>query len=193
MKKFLQKTWVFFLFLEILTCKANWEKGDIKYLPKDWDAINATSQKGEIVSLSSLRGTFKVLYFGFSHCPDMCPMALTNLSNAISLMGEKAPPFRVVFLSLDPERDTPEMLQKYAKMFPENQMLALTPSESEMQTLMNIFGIYREKKSSGKGYTIEHSNFLFLIGKETEQIATFLGDMPTKDLSEQLLYLIPKK
>lgn len=184
---------LFFTLISFSFCKKNIETGDIKYLPEDWDKINVIDKEGKTVSLTSLRGKYKIIYFGFSHCPDMCPAALSYLSKSIELLNQKYLPFHLVFISLDPERDTPEMLQKYAKMFPNHDLQAFTPTEADMKKLLDIFGIYREKKDAAKGYTIDHSNFFFVLGHTNEQIATILGNTPPEELTKQIKELIPNQ
>jgi protein SCO1/2 len=189
----LKKKLLYFLVLFFFTfCKVNEQKGDIKYLPENWDKFEGINQEGQKISLTSFRGKYKIIYFGFSHCPDMCPKALSNLAKAIELLDKKNLSFQVIFISLDPKRDTPEMLKRYVKMFPENTMQAITFSQTDMQKLLEIFGVFREeKKIEEEEYTIDHSNFLFFLGKTNEQIATVFGSTSPQELAQQIQELIP--
>jgi protein SCO1/2 len=189
----LKKKLLYFLVLFFFTfCKVNEQKGDIKYLPENWDKFEGINQEGQKISLTSFRGKYKIIYFGFSHCPDMCPKALSNLAKAIELLDKKNLSFQVIFISLDPKRDTPEMLKRYVKMFPENTMQAITFSQTDMQKLLEIFGVFREeKKIEEEEYTIDHSNFLFFLGKTNEQIATVFGSTSPQELAKQIQELIP--
>ncbi len=191
----MQKKLLYFLILFFFTfCNVNEQKGDIKYLPENWDKFEGINQEGQKISLTSFRGKYKIIYFGFSHCPDMCPKALSNLAKAIELLDKKNLSFQVIFISLDPKRDTPEMLQRYVKMFPENTMQAITFSKTDMQKLLEIFGVFREeKKLEEDEYTIDHSNFLFFLGKTNEQIATVFGSTSPQELAKQIQELIPIK
>lgn len=189
----MKKKLLYFLVLFFFTfCKVNEQKGDIKYLPENWDKFEGINQEGQKISLTSFRGKYKIIYFGFSHCPDMCPKALSNLAKAIELLDKKNLSFQVIFISLDPKRDTPEMLKRYVKMFPENTMQAITFSQTDMQKLLEIFGVFREeKKIEEEEYTIDHSNFLFFLGKTNEQIATVFGSTSPQELAKQIQELIP--
>ena len=189
----MKKKLLYFLVLFFFTfCKVNEQKGDIKYLPENWDKFEGINQEGQKISLTSFRGKYKIIYFGFSHCPDMCPKALSNLAKAIELLDKKNLSFQVIFISLDPKRDTPEMLKRYVKMFPENNMQAITFSQTDMQKLLEIFGVFREeKKIEEEEYTIDHSNFLFFLGKTNEQIATVFGSTSPQELAKQIQELIP--
>lgn len=125
------------------------------------------SSKGR-VSLSSLRGKVVPLYFGFASCPDVCPTSLGLLSGALRQLSEaEQQQMQPIFVSVDPERDTPEILEQYANAFYPG-MLGLT---SDKETIDDVTWKYRAlykkvpMENSAMGYTIDHSSTIYVIGK----------------------------
>jgi protein SCO1/2 len=182
-------TFILFAILFVLGCKKKLE-GDIRYLPDDWDNLQFVDANGKEFLLSSLRGKHKAIYFGFSHCPDMCPLALNNLSLALQILGPKANQLESVFITLDPTRDSPDQMKRYQEMFKGKKFIALTPNEDTLQKLFTTFNIRREKKGKGENYTFDHSNFIFLIGEKNEQIATYPGSTKPETLAKEFRGLL---
>ncbi|MCC6447987.1 MAG: SCO family protein [Chitinophagaceae bacterium] len=181
---------VFLLLTFLISCKKKYE-GDVRYLPEDWDNVTLVDSNNQSFSLSNLRGKHKVIYFGFSHCPDMCPMALTNLSQALLILGPKANKLESVFITLDPDRDSPDQMKRYIEMFKGQKFIALTPTNDSLDKLFATFNIRREKKENGNSYTFDHSNFIFFIGEKNEQIATYPGSTTPETLAKELRELLP--
>ncbi|MCB1178377.1 MAG: SCO family protein, partial [Leptospiraceae bacterium] len=171
-------------------CKKEIE-GNVKYLPEDWDNVEFVNNEGSKFNLNVLRGKYKVIYFGYSHCPDMCPMALTNLSQALMILGPKANSLESVFITLDPERDSPDQMKRYSEMFKGKKFIALVPTENSLEKIGSVFNISKIKKENENGYTFDHTNFIFLIGENNEQIATYPGGTKAETLAKELRELIP--
>ncbi|WP_246052275.1 SCO family protein [Leptospira idonii] len=128
----------------------------------------------------------KVLYFGFSHCPDMCPTALTSFGRASLILGDKANKYRFVFVSLDPERDSPEKLKTYVTGFPGKNLTALSPAPETMKKLHEVFPILHRKVNTNGSYMIDHTNLIFVIDEELNQIASIPGGVSATALAEKL-------
>lgn len=117
-----------------------------------------TDQNGQQRSLKDFRGRLVVLFFGYTQCPDVCPTTLAELAEAKKLLGADGDKVQGLFVSLDPERDTPEVLKAYMANFDPG-FLALRPTPDQLAALSKEFKIYY-KKVDGKtptSYTIDHS------------------------------------
>ena len=118
-----------------------------------------TAHTGEQVSLSDFRGKWVVLYFGYTFCPDVCPLTLADLARAMRLLDAKqADRVQVVMISVDPERDTPQRLAQYVPVF-HPAFLGLTGSEEALAAAATPFGIYyaRQEVGGASGYLVDHT------------------------------------
>lgn len=114
-------------------------------------------------SLADYHGKVVVLFFGYTHCPDVCPTTLADLAQVMSKLGKDAASVQVLFVSLDPERDTPQMLADYVPAFHPS-FLGLTGNAAEIKQAAQAFGIIWQKRPNSNGnYTLDHSAGSFLI------------------------------
>lgn len=120
-----------------------------------------------LVSLNDFRGKLVLLYFGYTYCPDVCPTALVSVAEAVKQLGpEEAARVAVLFISVDPKRDTPARLKEYATFFLPT-MIGATASPADIAAIARRYGvIYAEQKvaTAGDGYVVDHSSDTFLIG-----------------------------
>ena len=132
-------------------------------------------QDGAEFDTESLRDQWSLLFFGFTHCPDICPATLQQLAIARSRVldeGESTFP-NIVLISVDPERDTPEVLAEYVGHFGDG-MTGVTGSLTELRTLTLALGIYFEKSVGENGdYSVDHSAVVIVINKNAEFHALF--------------------
>ncbi|HFB6063162.1 TPA: SCO family protein [Neisseria gonorrhoeae] len=130
-----------------------------------------TDGEGKPFSLSDLKGKVVILSFGFTHCPDVCPTGLLTYSDTLKQLGGQAKDVKVVFVSIDPERDTPEIIGKYAKQFNPD-FIGLTATGG--QNLPVIKQQYRvvsakiNQKDDSENYLVDHSSGAYLIDKNGE-------------------------
>lgn len=129
---------------------------------------------GNVVGREVFRGHWNLVFFGFTNCPDICPMTLTVLSQAkreLKAQGKALP--RIVLVSVDPERDTPEKLSQYIAYFGDGN-LGLTGSLSETRKLTSAMGIFFDKTGiDGDDYTIDHSAVVMLVDPDGRQFGLF--------------------
>src|SRR6266436_7019054 len=118
--------------------------------------LELTDQNGRARHLEDFRGKAVVLFFGFTHCPDVCPTTLADLAGVMKTLGPDADKVQVLFVTVDPERDTPEALAKYVGAF-DPRFIALRGDLPATQHVAKEFKIYFEKRKQGEGYTIDHS------------------------------------
>lgn len=126
-----------------------------------------TDTTGARWEMSSLRGQPVVMFFGFTACPDFCPITLAEFAEAHELLGEDAAEVRTVFISVDPDRDTPELLASYLDAF-DLPVIGLTGSAEELATIGRLYAASwdRVEDDSRAGYTIEHSVRTYVLDRE---------------------------
>jgi protein SCO1/2 len=118
-------------------------------------------------TLSEQRGKILVLGFGFSHCPNFCPMTLANLAQTYKNLGTLAEKVQVVYVTVDPERDTPARLREYLGNFNPH-FIGVTGSTEELTAVRQAYGIMAKKEmhKNGGTYDVHHSSYIYLIDRE---------------------------
>ena len=130
-----------------------------------WNShFELTSHKGEIKTTKDFKGKVVAIFFGFASCPDICPTTMIELKNIKSQLGENSNQLEVVFISLDPERDTQEVLSKYMPSF-NSSFIGLTGTIENIEKITQQFKVYRKKVIEGDSYTIDHSSGIYLLDK----------------------------
>ena len=126
-------------------------------------AFTLVDQTGKATTEKDLLGRPSVIFFGFTYCPEVCPTTLADLTSVLGQMGEAADRLNVVFVSVDPERDTPEALKAYIQPF-DPRIRALTGAPDQIAKLARSLGIYVAKVDEGSGsYTVDHTASILLI------------------------------
>ena len=120
---------------------------------------------GKARSLADFRGKVVVLFFGYTHCPEVCPTTMADLAQVMRVLGKDADKVQVLFVTLDPERDTPEVLGKYVPYF-NSSFLGLYGDAQATAQAAKTFAVNYEKHADKNGYTLDHSDSTFLIGKQ---------------------------
>lgn len=121
-----------------------------------------TDHHGQARTLEDFRGQVVLLYFGFVQCPDVCPTALTRAAAVKDKLGEQAARLQVLFVTVDPERDTPEMLRAYMAAF-DPTFLALSGGMADIKKAADEFRVYYKKVPTGSSYTMDHTALSYLI------------------------------
>lgn len=151
-----------------------------------------TSAQGP-VSLSDFRGKVSVLYIGYASCPDVCPTALAVLTQSLKQLDtEEREQVQGIFISVDPERDTPEKLAEYAAFF-SPRIIGVTGSQDQIDQVVRQYGaLYRkvEMKGSAMGYAVDHSSRLYLIDREGRLVQTLLHNSSPQELTQGLQTLL---
>ena len=144
-------------------------------------------QNGATRTDADFRGSYLLVYFGFTHCPDTCPTALSKATGALEALAEldAARARRVVpmFISVDPERDTPAVLRGYAEQF-DPRLVALTGTPRELTRLGRAYGVHSAVVPTAEhgGYVMDHTSFLYLIGPDGKYVRHFESDVSVDDL-----------
>lgn len=122
-----------------------------------------TDMHGKPRTLDDFKGQVVMLYFGFVQCPDVCPTALTRASDVMRLLGpEKAAKVQVLFVTVDPERDTPELLRNYMAAF-DSRFLALHGDATQTKKTATAFKVFYQKVPTGSTYTMDHTALSYLF------------------------------
>lgn len=155
-------------------------------LRSDPDPLTFTNHLGESVSELSFRGDPSLVFFGYSSCPDVCPGNLVVMSRALTILGEEADQIRPIFISFDPDRDTPEVLSSYVSHF-HPRLIGLTGTQSEIDAATRAYGVFFEPSenpdSRAGGGTIQHTSNTFLIDSEGKALAIFRHNTPPEEMA----------
>ena len=127
---------------------------------------------GKSRSLAEFRGKLVLLYFGYVFCPDVCPTDLARIAHTLTLLGADGEAVQPLFVTLDPIRDTPEVIKEYAAAF-HPRLIALRGSEEETRRIATKYKVFYEKVPQGRTYFIDHFAFTFLIDREGKYTAFF--------------------
>jgi protein SCO1/2 len=143
------------------------------------------------VQLSDYRGKYVFLYFGYTFCPDACPLTLSKLMNVRKQLGDNADRMQVVMVSVDPERDSPAVLDTYVHYFDES-FVGITGSKAEIDALGDPFGVYYEKGegSEATGYLMIHSTRFYLIDPEGNARVAYPHETTDDQVLADLEYLL---
>ena len=135
--------------------------------------VELRDHTGAAVSTAELTERFSLLFFGFTNCPDICPASLAVLAQASrQLAATQTPVPRVVLVSVDPARDTPEQLRNYVERFDED-FIGVTASEAQMQPLLSALGVSVMKQPlGGELYNMTHNPQVFVVSPNGDVIAT---------------------
>jgi protein SCO1 len=130
-------------------------------------AFQLTNQDGKPVDQTMLNGKWSLVFFGFTYCPDFCPTTLATLKAVQDRLGAQADDVQIVFISVDPERDTPQQLKDYlsSEGFPAG-VIGLTGTPDQVKQAAQAYRAYYEKVGSGETYTMNHSLTVYLMGPD---------------------------
>lgn len=150
-----------------------------------------TAKGNQSISLHDYRGKLVLLYFGYTHCPDMCPTTLAEVKYALSQLGEQAKEVQMIMVSIDPERDTPDILAEYVQRF-DPSFLGITGTPDEIKATASAFGIayYKEAGSAATGYLMAHSAQLLVIDRTGHLRLIFPFGVHGEEMAGDLKYLL---
>lgn len=130
-----------------------------------------TSHEGKPFTDADLKGKPFVVFFGFTHCPEVCPTTLYDLTQDLASLGSDADKLRVAFITVDPAQDTPELIKTYLSSF-DPRIVGLTGTEEEIAAVAKAYKIYFRKVPTDSGYTMDHSATIFLMDSKGDFYGT---------------------
>jgi protein SCO1/2 len=152
--------------------------------------FSLTDQNGKTVTDADFKGEPFLVFFGYTHCPDVCPTTLFEMSEVLKRLGPDADRTAALFISVDPERDTPEVLKRYVSSF-HPRIFGLTGTPQQIEAVKKAYRVYAKKSESKDGdYTMDHTAVVFLMDKDGRFVAPFNlergADVAAADLRRRL-------
>lgn len=158
-------------------------------ISSDYELVTADNK---IVRGSDFVGKYQLVYFGFTHCPDVCPTSLLLMTNVINQLGDQGKMIQPIFITVDPERDTPDIAAQYAHNFGSG-VLGLSGSAAQIKQAADGFKVYYNKVEdvgSALGYVVDHSSFIYLMGPDGKYVAHFDSKIPEAELKKELSHYV---
>ncbi|HWV83149.1 MAG TPA: SCO family protein [Hyphomicrobiaceae bacterium] len=146
---------------------------------------------GKTVTDKDFRGRYMLVYFGFTNCPDICPSGLQVISAALDKAGAKAEQVTPLFVTVDPERDTPEQLASYVSSF-HPRLIGLTGSPEQIAAALKAYRVYAKKVEDPKstaGFTYDHTSIIYLMDRNGDYLANFTHATSADRIAERLAQL----
>lgn len=143
---------------------------------------------GKTVTDKDFRGRYMLVAFGFTHCPDICPSGLQLMAAAVDALGARSERVTPVFISIDPERDTPAQLAQYVKSF-HPRLVGLTGSPAAVDVAVRAYRVYARKVEDAKstvGFTFDHSSLIYFMGPDGSYLAHFSHATSVDKLVERM-------
>ena len=136
-------------------------------------SFKLVDQDGRVVTDQDFKGRPYLVFFGFTHCPDICPTALFQVSEIMRALGRDADRTRALFITVDPERDTPRVIKDYLSSF-DPHLTGLTGDPAEVAAVTKAYRVYFKKVPLDQGgYTVDHTAIVYLMDKEGRFVAPF--------------------
>lgn len=160
------------------------EAGGAQGQAKVGGPFQLVNQDGQAVDESILKGRWSVVFFGFTYCPDICPSTLQAVAVAQEELGARARDLQVVFISVDPERDTPEQLKTYLSLeaFPNN-VVGLTGTPEQVAAAAKAYYVYYRKSGEGPNYTVDHSTAAYLMDPDGRFNRVLAYGLPPQEMA----------
>lgn len=156
----------------------------------DWGRDFALADPdGRTRTLADFRGRLVMLFFGFTHCPDVCPTALARAADVRRRMGVDGERLQVVFVTLDPERDTAELMRQYPAAF-DASFLGLRADPAQTRKVADEFKVFYEKVPAGSSYTLNHSALSYVFDSRGRLRLGLQPTLSTEDIVSDLRQLL---
>lgn len=168
-------------------------RGAVFEPPRPIADFSVMSTTGDTFTLSQHRGEVILLYFGYRSCPDFCPTTFAELRRVYAELGEPADKLKIVFVTIDPERDTLDYLRLYTKGFHED-FIGLRAEGQALKALEDQFGVVAERQEVGASalsYLFDHTASVFLIGRNGQLEAQYLYGTDYRDIVHDLRLILP--
>jgi len=148
-------------------------------------------QHGANFRLSDLKGKLVLVFFGYTYCPDVCPITLAEFKQVKANLAQQADKVRFVFITVDPQRDRPEVLAKHLQNF-DAQFIGLTGTEEDLAKVWKQFGAYREIRQveGSQNYLVDHTARIYVLDAEQNLILTYSYDIGARILLEDIRQLL---
>ena len=153
-----------------------------------------TDTNGTLVTQSTFQGRYTLLYFGYTHCPDICPVTLGTVAAALDMAGSRGRLVQPIFISVDPQRDSLSVIKDYVERF-SPRIIGLTGTPDQVASMESAFHVEVEVKpalSSDKAmYMVNHTSALFLMDGKNHLVRMFSTDASAKEIARELVQVLP--
>lgn len=166
----------------------NFNQDTQRQLPELGGPFTLTDQFGAIRTDDEFRGKYMLIYFGYTFCPDVCPLGLRNISNALQHLGRDLDQVVPIFITIDPERDDTEALKSYASTI-HSSFVLLTGTPRELETVFRAYNVYAAKArpdGTMADYLMDHSSLIYLMNREGKLIDFFPHTAPPQEIAKKI-------
>lgn len=158
-------------------------------LPSIGGAFELVDKNGKVWKDRDFKGKPMLIYFGYTYCPDICPTALYHMTDALQALGDQKA-IQPIFITVDPDRDTPALLQAFGENFHKDFIL-LTGSKAQVQQAMKAYRVYAARASEGEAdededYLIDHSSLIYLMDKDGHYQSHFDHNTPSEQMIKKI-------
>jgi protein SCO1/2 len=151
-----------------------------------------TAPDGTTVTDQTYRGKWLLVYFGYTFCPNSCPMTLNEIATALEKLGADAANVKPLFITIDPQRDTREVMERYTQSF-DPRIVGLTGSPQQIDAVAREYGAYSARHKTGPGpedYVIDHSTYLYVMDPGGKFVRAFEADTSGDEIADALRKLL---
>lgn len=183
------------LLLSLLaSCRPYEFRGTTYEPPRAAAEITGINWDGATFRLSEQKGKVALLFFGYTFCPDVCPLTLSEMKKLYRNLGDQATDVAVVFVTVDPERDTPARLAEYVPAF-DQRFFGVQPTLSALEEIKKAYGVVAEKRfydaqTTAAGYLIDHTARVFLVDQDGNLRLSFAYGTPVADMEADIRHLL---
>lgn len=163
----------------------HFSKQNTEQMLKIEGSFSLTDQYGKAQTEEIFKGQKSLVFFGYTYCPDICPLSLQKLEAALEMVGPSAKNIKIIFITIDPKRDTPEALEAYlsSRGFPSG-VIGLSGSEAQIKRAADMFRASYEKVGSGDSYTMNHTTMIYMLDEKGKFIQPLAHELSTEILAK---------
>ncbi len=155
--------------------------------------FSLTNHNGKIVTQEEYKESYMLIFFGFTACPMVCPTALAKITNVMELLGEDSARVQPLFITIDPQYDTPEVMRDYLEQF-HSRIIGLTGTLEEIEEIKSTYKVFAQKAAASKGddYQIDHSSLIYLMRPGGDLIALYRAQDSAEKIAAEIVKNFPR-
>lgn len=170
------------------------DSSTVFHAPAIGGPLTLATTDGSTVTDETYRGKILLVYFGYTTCPDACPTTLNNIAGALAELGPLVDHIQPLFITIDPQRDTREVLANYVKAF-DPRIVGLTGTADQIAAAAKAYRVYYapyKTRDAPDGYLMDHTSVVYVMSEEHRFVASFSQDTPASQMADRLRKLIAK-
>jgi protein SCO1/2 len=162
-----------------------WQSGRLQQTATIGGSFSLIDGDGKRVTEADFKGKWLMIFFGYTFCPDACPTALSAMAEAMDRLGAQADQVQPIFITIDPERDTPQVMKEYVGNFGPK-IVGLTGTSADIAAVAQSFRVYYKKAGDGANYLMDHSTAILVMNPEFHFAGIIPGDAKPAQMIERL-------